>query len=346
MTELVRPRHLAPGDTVAVLSPSWGGPDAFPHVYDHGLAVLRRWGLEVREWPSTRAAPEDLRRDPRRRADDLHAAFADPSVRAIVASIGGDDSIRLLPFLDQAVITAHPTILLGYSDTTTLLAAVRRLGIVTFHGPAIMAGFSQMASLPPAFEAHVRQMLFEPAAPFTYPRYPWFVDGYRDWRDPSLVGLVGEPRPDHGPRVLQGSGRVAGELFGGCIEVLDWLRGSWAFPTGDEWTGRILFLETSEEKPSPVVVERIVRALGAQGVLEQISAILVGRARDHSAAESEALWAAIASVVSEEFGRADLPIVADLPFGHTDPQWLMPLGVRAELDVERGSLTLLEPWLE
>src|SRR5665811_747266 len=108
----VKPRHLVPGDTVAALSPSWGGPSLYPHVYDHGLAVLRDWGLEVREFPSARAPAERLQRDPRLRADDLGAAFADPSIRAIVPSIGGDDSIRLLPLLDEAVITANPKILM------------------------------------------------------------------------------------------------------------------------------------------------------------------------------------------------------------------------------------------
>ena len=128
VTSPVRPRRLAPGDTIAVVSPSWGGPHAFPHVFDHGLAVLRGWGLEIREFPSTRASAQRLRSDPALRADDLNRAFGDPTVRAIVASIGGDDSIRLLALLDEATISANPKILLGYSDTTTLLAFVRRLG--------------------------------------------------------------------------------------------------------------------------------------------------------------------------------------------------------------------------
>jgi muramoyltetrapeptide carboxypeptidase LdcA involved in peptidoglycan recycling len=115
-------------------------------VFERGLDVLRGWGLEIREYPTTRAPAAD----PQARADDLNAAFADSSIRGIFASIGGDDSIRLQPWLDDATIAANPTILMGYSDTTTLLAAVRRLGIVTFHGPAVMAGISQMGALPGA----------------------------------------------------------------------------------------------------------------------------------------------------------------------------------------------------
>ena len=341
----VRPRRLVPGDTVAVVSPSWGGPHAFPHVFEEGLRQLRGWGLEIREFPSTRTSAAELRGDPHRRAEDVNAAFADPEVRAVIASIGGDDSIRLLPYLDHAVIGANPKIVMGYSDTTTLLTAVRSMGQVTLHGPAVMAGLSQLGSLPVAYREHVRTMLFEPASGYRYPAFGWFVEGYPDWRDPATVGLVNPPRPDEGWRVLQGSGRVQGELFGGCLEVLDWLRGTDALPTGEEWAGCLLFIEPSEEKPSPLQVERMLRSFGVMGVFDRIAGLLVGRPRDHSDAERDALELTIRDVISVEFGRPDLPMAAGLPFGHTDPQWVVPLGVRAELDLEARTLRLTEPWL-
>jgi muramoyltetrapeptide carboxypeptidase LdcA involved in peptidoglycan recycling len=341
----IRPRRLVPGDAVAVLSPSWGGPHAFPHVFESGLAVLRDWGLEVREYPSTRAPADLLRRDPALRADDMNAAFADPAIRAIFTSIGGDDSIRLLPLLDTAAIVADPKILMGYSDATTLLLAVRRAGVVAFHGPSVMAGLSQAGSLPPAFGAHVRRMLFEPAPTYAYVPYGMYVEGYPDWRDPANVGRVNPPRHDDGWHVLQGAGRVTGELFGGCIEVLDWLRGTAAWPVGDEWRGRLLFVEPSEEMPTPLAVERILRSFGVTGIFDRIAGVMVGRARGHTPTEKIALEAAVIHVVGDEFGRPDLPTVANLDVGHTDPQWILPLGVRAELDLDARTLRLVEPWL-
>jgi muramoyltetrapeptide carboxypeptidase LdcA involved in peptidoglycan recycling len=345
VTPALRPRRLRPGDTIAVVTPSWGGPRAFPHVFDHGLAVLRGWGLEIREYPSTRASARQLLGDPALRADDLNQAFGDPTVRAIIASIGGDDSIRLLSLLDEATISANPKILLGYSDTTTLLALVRRLGIVAFHGPSVMAGLSQLAALPPAFGRHVHELLFEPADSYRYPAFGAFTDGYADWGDPSLVGQISALRPDDGWHILQGSGHATGELFGGCLEVLDWIRGTRAWPVGEEWTGRLLMIEPSEEKPGPEQVARILRSFGALGVFDRVVGVLVGRARDHDAAQTAAFEAAILEVVSGELGRTSLPIVANLPFGHTDPQWVLPLGVRADLDLDARTLTLVEPWL-
>ena len=339
-----RPVGLLRGDTVAVLSPSWGGPAAYAQVFDHGLAVLRRWGLQVKEYPGTRAVAAG----PRQRAEELTAAFADPDVHAIVTSIGGEDSIRLLPYQDPDEIAENPTILLGYSDTTTILTFMRLAGVVGLYGPSIMAGFAQMDALP-GLEAHVHDMLFAGAGArdgYDYPAYPQFCEGYPDWGDPAQVGRVHPLQPTEGARVVQGAGRVRGELFGGCLEVLDWLKGTAWWPRDPSfWDGKLLFIETSEEKPSPDDVRRSLRNYGVQGVFERAAGLLFGRARDYSADEKRALEAGIRGIVGEEFERPDLPIVANLDFGHTDPQWVLPIGVNAEIDLAAGRLRLVEPWL-
>jgi muramoyltetrapeptide carboxypeptidase LdcA involved in peptidoglycan recycling len=340
-----RPRRLMPGDLVAVLSPSWGGPAAVPHIFDAGIATLRALGLRVQELPTTRWDPARLHADPRARAADLMAAFAEPAIRAVFASIGGDDSIRLLPYLDPATIRSDPKIVMGYSDTTTLLAAIRRMGLVTFHGPAVMAGLGQAPSLPAAAREHVRSMLFEPDDALTYPSFGGYVEGYPDWRQPANVGKVNPWRPDPGPVRLQGAGVVRGELFGGCLEVLDWLRGTSAWPAPDELEGRLLFLEPSEERPGPDVARRFLRSIGVLGTFDRIAGLMLGRERDMGPAEKDVFRDAIRETIADEFGRHDLPILANLPFGHTDPQWVLPIGVRAELDVDAGSLRLVEPWL-
>ncbi len=331
-----RPRRLAAGDTVAVLSPSWGGPDAFPHVYDHGVAVLRAWGLEVREYPSTRAPADRLRRDPGFRADDLNAAFADPAVRAIFASIGGDDSIRLLPLLDGAAIAADPKILdglLGHDRAAGRRPAPRRGDVPRpfRHGRPVTAGRVPAGLCRTRPRDALRARSNVPLPDLRHVRR-------------GVPGLAGPGGRSGGStrsgRIPAGASCRArawspGELFGGCLEVLDWLRGTSAWPAGDEWDGRLLFIETSEEKPTPVQVERILRSFGVMGIFDRIAGLLVGRPRDHSAEEAAALDSAIAGVVAVEFSRPALPIVTDLPFGHTDPQWVLPLGVMAELDLRR-----------
>ncbi len=156
-----KPEKLKRGDTVAIVSPSWGGPSVFPHIYENGLRVLREWGLNVKEFPTTRMDAGLLRTNPQIRAKDINDAFADSEVKAIFASIGGDDSVRILPFVDRKIVAGNQKILMGYSDTSTLHTFLNLQGLVSFYGPSIMAGFSQMENLPESFKSHVHEILFE-----------------------------------------------------------------------------------------------------------------------------------------------------------------------------------------
>jgi muramoyltetrapeptide carboxypeptidase LdcA involved in peptidoglycan recycling len=339
----VRPPRLRPGDSVAVVSTSWGGPSVFPHVFERGVDVLRRaFSLEVRELPTVRRTPAELWADPRARADDLNTAFADPSIRAIFTAIGGVDSVRILPFLDASLALADPKILVGFSDTVTQLVFYHRAGLVTFNGPSVMAGFAQMESFPGAAD-HVRSVLFSPEASLEYRPFAAWVDGYANWGDPANAGTVGELRAHDGWHWLQGAGRAAGRLFGGCGEVLEMLKATDWWPEPSSWDGRIFFIETSEDAPTPDTVSQWLRNLGMQGVFDRVAGVLVGRARGYSDEDKARLDELVLRVVAGEFGRADLPIVSNLDFGHTDPQWVLPLGVLAEIDVERRSIRLLEP---
>ena len=115
----IKPKKLQPGDKVAAISMSWGGPGTFPYRYEAGkLQLQEMFGVTVVETPHALSSPEWLERNPRARADDLMEAFSDPSVKAIISTIGGDDSIRLLPYLDLEVMRSNPKIVMGYSDTT------------------------------------------------------------------------------------------------------------------------------------------------------------------------------------------------------------------------------------
>jgi muramoyltetrapeptide carboxypeptidase LdcA involved in peptidoglycan recycling len=339
----IKPPRLKRGDTVAVASTSWGGPSVFPHIFDLGLDVLRRvFGLEVLEMPTARLAPLELGANPRRRADDLNAAFADPSIRAIIMSIGGVDSVRILEHLDPSLAVANPKILLGFSDSATQLTFYNQAGLVTFNGPSVMAGFAQLEQFDGAVDC-VRALLFEPSPTFDYQPFVDWTDRYQDWGEPSNAGEVGERRPHDGWRWLQGSGRVEGRLFGGCAEVLEMMKGTRFWPAPEFWSDRLLFLETSEDKPSPETVGYWLRNYGVQGIFDRVTGVLIGRARGYSDAEKAELDEVVVRVVAREFGAASLPIVTNLDFGHTDPQWILPLGIRAEIDVDRLTLRLLEP---
>ena len=209
------------------------------------------------------------------------------------------------------------------------------LGLVSFHGPAIMAGFSQIASLPARFKEHLCEILFNSDAEYEYKAYPVFCDGYPDWSISSSVGKTNNLNSGDGWHFLNGSGIVQGQLFGGCLEVLEFLKHTEYFPESDFWHNKILFFETSELKPSILQVTWMLRNYGLQGVFHKVSAVLFGRARDYSIVEKALLDKAIKDVITIEFGAEDLPIVTNMDFGHTDPQFVLPLGILAEMDITK-----------
>lgn len=339
---LIKPSRLAVGDTVAVVSPSWGGPSIFPHVFDKGVGVLEDLGLKVKEFPTARADDLFLSENPRARAEDINNAFADEDVKAIFASIGGDDSVRILPFLDTVAIRKNPKILMGYSDTTTLLTYINQMGLVTFNGPSVMAGFSQLQALPKSFGEHVQRMLFTTQENYEYRSFGVYCDGYPDWCDSKNVGMTNELKSDGGWRFLQGSGIASGELYGGCIEVMEMLNGTDYWAKRDFWDEKVLFLETSEDKPPVQRVRQMLRNYGMQGIFDRVSAVLFGRPRDYSDGEKADFDQMVLEVIKGEFGNVDIPVVSNMDFGHSDPQFILPMGVRAEIDCERETFKLLE----
>ncbi|MBO1257059.1 LD-carboxypeptidase [Alteromonas sp. 5E99-2] len=340
--ELIKPKRLLSGDKVAVLSPSWGGPFVFPDVYEKGLRVLMEWGLEVVEYPSTRMNNDSTINNVKARAQDINNAFSDPEIKALFITIGGDDLVLLLPYLNPKVIKANPKIVMGFSDTTVLNVFCYLKGMITFNGPSIMAGFSQMAALPETYRQHVYDLLFSSKPTYTFPIYESFSDGFPDWSVKENLGKVNKPQLDTGIRVLQGHGVISGTLFGGCLEVLEFIKGTEYWPTGSFWRGKIIFLETSEEKPSVNAVKRILRNYGTQGVYEQINALMIANPMHFSLEEKLELDNVIRSVVSVEFGITNLPIITNVMFGHTDPKIVMPLGAKMELNLDKKILRLLE----
>lgn len=325
------------GAVAAVLSPSWAGPATFPGVFETGLKVLTdRFGFRIKEFSTTRQTPAYLDAHPEDRARDFNAAFADPEVELIISAVGGSDAIRLLPFLDLDVIRAHPKAVLGFSDATAYLTWLNLQGLVTYYANGVMSGFAQIEAFPEAVVWHQKWLAGE--TPELTP-FPQWTPGERNW---SQAPSVPERRPNSGFTWLQGSQATTGRLWGGCFEVLEMLKGTRFWPGPEFWPGRVLFLETSEEKPSPRQVLYWLRNYGAQGVFGQLSALWLGRAKDYSDADNAELRRVVKGVVAEEWGASSLPIVLDLDFGHTDPRWALPLGIEVETDPVNRRLSFLE----
>jgi muramoyltetrapeptide carboxypeptidase LdcA involved in peptidoglycan recycling len=159
---LRKPRQLARGDRVAVVTPCWGGPATFPARYEAGKRFLvDRFGLEVVETSHALAEPDWIDANPAARADDLMQAFYNPAIKGIIASIGGNDAVRLIPYIDLAVIRDNPKLFIGYSDLTVIHFGCLKAGLGTLHGPTVMSGFAENAGMSSLSMASFYRAAFE-----------------------------------------------------------------------------------------------------------------------------------------------------------------------------------------
>jgi len=342
---MIKPRKLQPGDTVAAISLSWGGPGTFPHRYEAGKQQLQsEFGLKVVETAHALRDAEWLHNNPKARAEDLMNAFADPSIKAIISTIGGDDSIRTLPYIDLDVIQSNPKIFIGYSDTTITHLACYKAGLVSFYGPSIMAGFAENGGMFSFMVDAVGDALFSsaPIGELKPNTNGWTVE-MLDWGNPENQMRKRSLNPSTGWKYLQGKGVRQGRLIRGCLEVLDFLRGTDFWPESSAWQDAILFLETSEDAPPPSVLKYALRSYASMGILKKLSGIMFGRPGGNiSPGRFIEYDEVIHEVVTQEEGLVDLPIITHMDFGHTDPMLVLPYGLQAEINCDLQQFRILE----
>ncbi len=321
-----------------MISPSAGLPYLFPALHEQGLRRLRdELGLVPVEYPTTRV----LGAPAADRARDINAAFADPQIRAVLAVIGGDDQITVVPHLDRALIRANPKPFFGYSDNTNLLHFLWRQGVVGFHGGSTMVHLGRGGRTHQDTMASLRAALFTPGwfdltAPLA------FSDESLDWNAPQSLRTEPVNRPAPGDWTWHRPDRVIeAPTWGGNLEIVGWLlMADRDVPAPDEVGGHILILETSEELPVAGEVFRTLRNMGERGLLGAFAALLMGRAKawersrrttlderaTYAADQREAVLQAMAVY------NPDATIVFDVDFGHTDPQLIIPYGGLVRID--------------
>lgn len=330
LSGFVRPPALGPGSTVALVSPSDPAAHLFPERIERAARTLAQRGIRLRRTAASMAIRPDrpyLAGADEVRARDLRAAFADPEVDAVWASIGGMNSNRLLDRLDFEAIAARPKILLGYSDLTCLLNAVHAAsGLVTYHGPNLAVEWGG-----------------EAPDPFTAAAL-WRVVGETGaagpLRAPAACRLEAWPpgpaRPVAAP-AWRGNGRGAAEgaLVGGNLQTLLRLAGT---PWWPSFEGRVLFWE--DVGLPEHALDALLTQLRLLGVFEAAAAVVIGRvvAPDEcSLYPPERLIA-----LTEDVAGRTLPIVSGVDLGHTDPMLTLPIGVVARVDADAASVSLLE----
>jgi muramoyltetrapeptide carboxypeptidase LdcA involved in peptidoglycan recycling len=343
-SEFVTPPAMAPGDRVAVLAPSSGGARDAPHLLELALDRLRDvFDLEPVVYPTARQGDDFLGEHPQARAADIHAAFRDPEISGVFATIGGDDQLRVLKHLDGDVLRDNPTRFYGMSDNTNLGLYLWTQGVVSFNGAQLLNELATPVAVPEYTERYCRRMFFEDPAGELEASDEWTDEPNSWWTDPSLLDERPEYEPNPGWQWAGGQEAATGRLWGGCLSILDWQLASERYlPDPAELDGAVLCVELAEHVPEPWDVAGSLMAMGERGLLERFDAVLVGRppTRSHVAdppgGDREAYREDVYDAVAEQVARynPDAPVVLGLDWGHTNPIAPLPIGREVTVDPE------------
>lgn len=272
---LVHPPKASAGDLVAVISPSFAAPAIAPEVHEQAMRrIVESTGLVPVEYPTTRqlgASSQD-------RAADVNAAFANPDIRAVLATIGGEDQITVVPFLDPELVRADPKPFLGYSDNTNILSWLWTHGVSGFYGGSTQVHLGPGPAIDPCHAAALR------AALLTGERLEVVDPGEsedigKDWAAPAALTEYGAREPTESWAWAGPARVVSGPTWGGCIEVVQWILAAGRFHAAPSvLAGGVLLLEASEEIIPAREFGWILRCLGERGLLAAVDAVLVARA--------------------------------------------------------------------
>lgn len=303
----VQPVALAPGASLALIAPA---SPYDPREYAGGCARLEGLGYRVRRLDGHRALGALVAGEVEARLDELHGAFADPSVDGIIAIRGGYGVMQLLDRVDWDLLARNPKPLVGLSDLTPLLnSALDRAGLITLHGPMVvgLGGRTEAASVDRLFDALT---LSRPL-----PEMPCDGDAERWCLRP---------------------GRVEGRIVGGNLALAAATVGT---PFQLRTDGRILLLEEVGEPPYRV--DRMLTQLRLAGLLDRCAAVGFGEMVGCEPAEK--VGYSLRDVVRDALDGLTAPVLWGLPFGHGARNWAFPVGGRARLDAEKGRIRFLEP---
>ena len=330
---------------VAVVSLSRGvlGEPFLRHELDIGIRRLEGYGLTVTFMPHALMGLDHIRDHPEDRAADLLAAFRDPAVDMILCAIGGDDTYRLLPCLfgrDELKQALTDKIFLGFSDTTIDHFMLHKLGLPTFYGQAFLPDICELdREMLPYTKAYFEELIRTGMIAEIRPSSIWYEE--RKDFGPDQIGVPHPSHPDCGFELLQGPETFSGKILGGCIDsIFDIFhddryadmpalcRQYGLFPPAEEWRGRILLLETSEEQMAPAKYRLALETLKDPGVFGAVSGILIGKPMDKVHDED------YRQILKDVIADPALPVVCNLNIGHALPRCIIPFGVDAVVDTK------------
>ena len=260
---------LQNGNKVAILSLSFAAPGKWPHMYELGLKRLREiFELEPVEFPATKkigASKEE-------RSSDIISAFQNPEIKAVIASLGGNDQVTYIKYLPSEPFLQNPKPFLGFSDNTHFANFLWLHGIPSYYGASLFTQFAIQKRMDEYTVKYIKHALFDEGE-FELVPSDVYNDMGLNWNDPSTLDAERVYEKNDG-WYWDGSQSTQGITWGGCLESIDeMLRHGVQIPSLEDFENIVLFTETSEEIPAADYVFRVYRALGERGILERVKCV-------------------------------------------------------------------------
>lgn len=330
---------------IAIVSLSSGilGEEYIQHEVKLGLERLRNYNIDVKFMDNSLKGIDFLKKHPEARAEDLIEAFSDDTIDMILCAIGGDDTYRLLPYLfenDKLRKVAKQKVFLGFSDTTMNHFMLNKIGIPSYYGQAFIPDICELSKeMLPYTKLYFEELLNKQRIQNVQPSSEWYEERL-DYSKKSL-GVALKKHINHGFELLRGASEFEGKILGGCLEsIFDIFDNSRyedtislcdkyeLFPSLEEWKGKILLLETSEEKPTPDIFREMIKKLEEIGLFDVISGVLVGKP------QNETYYDEYKTIILDEISNKTLSIVYNVNVGHATPRCIIPFGINAHVNIK------------
>lgn len=335
---LSKPNRLHTGYKIATISLSSGcaGDSRIRWKYDLGVKRLNELGLIVVPAPNSLKGSEYLSKNPKARADDVMWAFENKEIKAIIANIGGNDSINVIPYINNDCIKNNHKIFMGYSDVMSLHILCYKNGLSSFYGDNLLYPIAEAQGWHPYSKIWFEKVLFHNSPiGLIEPSTEWTCES-TDYENPNYVR---EYYKNNGYEIIQGKGKVRGRLLGGHSGIMG-LQNTSLKMTADDFNKNILFIEDIPQFFSPEKAAEFFMWLGNISGLQKLTGIVIGKLNQNISFIKHKN--AILHVVSETFGLHDLPILYGLNFGHSSPICIIPYGAMAEIDCDCNTFSILE----
>ena len=212
-----------------------------------------------------------------------------------------------------------------------------KAGVISYYGPCVLCEFAENYKMHDYTKKYVEEFLFTRGNEIIIKSSDEWTSEFLDWANSDTINQVRKMQKEkHGFDVIQGKGKTTGILLGGCIDVFPMLFGTKIWPTQEEWKDKILLIETSECYLQPYLLEYYLRSLVAQGVIDSIKGIIVGKPKDEKFYEE--YKKIYKKVISDEAKRPDLPIMYNINIGHADPMCILPIGDEITIDLDNKQI--------